>query len=220
MWLLLAALMFAVLNFVAIWKGWIWLQFIAKPGVMVMLIVYLWTSVGLAGGAPLWFGLGILFCLVGDVFLLWLDRFFLPGLVSFLIGQIAYIIGFNSPTTPLSLWGLLLAVIIGLSCARVVRRILTSIAEKGPAQMRIPVAAYGVVISLMLLSAMLKFTDSSWVAVASALASLGAFLFLMSDIVLGWNKFVTPIKNGRLLNIAMYHLGQILLVAGVVMQFQ
>ena len=86
--------------------------------------------------------------------------------------------------------------------------------------MRIPVAAYGVVISLMLLSAMLKLTDSSWVAAASALVGLGAFLFLMSDIVLGWNKFVTPIKNGRLLNIAMYHLGQILLVAGVVMQLQ
>ena len=219
MWLLLAALMFAILNFVAIWKGWIWLQFIAKPGVMVMLIIHLWTSVGLAG-APLWFGLGILFCLVGDVFLLWLDRFFLPGLVSFLIGQIAYIIGFNSPATPLSLWGLLLALIIGLSCARVMRRILTSIAEKGPAQMRIPVMAYGMVISLMLLSAMLKLTDSSWGAAASALAGLGAFLFLMADIVLGWNKFVTPLKNGRLLNIAMYHIGQILLVAGVVMQFQ
>jgi hypothetical protein len=31
---------------------------------------------------------------------------------------------------------------------------------------------------------------------------------------------VTPIPNGRMLNIALYHIGQTMLTAGVVMQFQ
>jgi uncharacterized membrane protein YhhN len=82
------------------------------------------------------------------------------------------------------------------------------------------VAIYGAVISLMLLSAMLKLTDPAWGAGASVLVALGAFLFFLSDIVLAWNKFVSPIQNGRMLNIGMYHIGQILLAAGVVMQFK
>jgi uncharacterized membrane protein YhhN len=218
MWFLLAAFVFAVLESLALWKKIRKLEFIAKPAVMVMLFVYLWTSVGLTG-VPLWFGLGILFSLAGDVLLLWLDRFFIFGLVSFLIGHIAYMIGFNSPTSPISLWGMLLAVMVGLGGARVIRRILSSMAEKGQTRLRAPVAVYGAVISLMLLSAMLKLTDPAWGAGASLLVGLGAFLFFLSDIVLAWNKFVTPIQNGRMLNIGLYHLGQMMLAAGVVMQF-
>ena len=216
---LLAALIFAALTALGIWKDNRGLQFVAKPAVMVALFLYLWTSVGLQG-APLWFGLGILFSLAGDVLLLWLDRLFLHGLVAFLLAHIAYLIGFNMPTSPISLWGFLLAIIIGLGGVRVLRRILSSTVEKGQARMRIPVAIYGAVISLMLLSAMLKLTDPAWGAGASALVALGAFLFFLSDIVLAWNKFVAPVQNGRMLNIGLYHLGQILLAAGVVMQFK
>ena len=67
MWYLLVALLFAVLTSVGILKGWRWLQIVAKPAVLVILFMYLWTSTGLSG-ATLWFGLGILFCLVGDIF--------------------------------------------------------------------------------------------------------------------------------------------------------
>jgi hypothetical protein len=49
--------------------------------------------------------------------------------------------------------------------------------------------------------------------------SVGAFLFFISDVILAWNKFVSPIKNGRILNIAAYHLGQIGLIAGVIIQY-
>lgn len=217
MGLLLLALLFALLNSVGLWVGWKWLQVIAKPAVMAVLFIHLWTSVGLSGAAT-WFGVGILLCLVGDVFMLGIDRFFLPGLAAFLLGHIACIIGFNMPPSSLSLWGLILAVMVGLSGARIIRRLLTAIVEKGELRMRLPVAIYGMVLSLMLLSAMLKLTDSTWDAGAAALAGLGAFLFAASDVILAWNKFVTPIKNGRMINIAIYHIGQILLIAGVVLQ--
>lgn len=218
MFYLFVALIFAALTAFGIWKDNRGLQFFAKPAVMVTLFIYLWTSTGLQG-ATLWFGLGMLLSLAGDVLLLWIDRFFLYGLVAFLLAHVSYLVGFNMPTSPVSLWGLLLAVIVGLGGARVMRRILSSIVEKGQARMRTPVAVYGAVISLMLLSAMLKLTDPAWGAGASLLVGLGAFLFFLSDIVLAWNKFVTPIQNGRMLNIGMYHIGQILLAAGVVMQF-
>jgi uncharacterized membrane protein YhhN len=215
---LLTAFVFAVLTALAVWKNNQGLQLITKPAVMVALFIYLWTSTGLHG-VTLWFGVGILFSLTGDVLLLWIDRFFLYGLVAFLLAHVAYLIGFNMPTSPISLWGFLMAVIIGLGGGRVMRRILSAMMEKGQTRMRIPVAVYSAVISLMLLSAMLKLTDPAWDAGASLLVALGAFLFYLSDVVLAWNKFVTPIKNGRMLNIGLYHIAQILLVAGVVMQF-
>lgn len=78
---------------------------------------------------------------------------------------------------------------------------------------------YGAVISLMLLSAMIKMTDFAWSVDAAALVSVGAFLFYVSDIILAWNKFVSPIQYGRIYNIGAYHLGQITLIAGVVAQY-
>jgi uncharacterized membrane protein YhhN len=215
---LIAALIFAALTALATWKKNRGLEFVAKPAVLTLLLIYLWTSVGLRG-ALLWFALGMLFSLIGDVLLLWLDRMFLYGLVSFLLAQIAYVIGFNLPPSVVSLWGLALAVIVALGSARVLRRILSALAEKGNTRMRIPITVYGLVITLMLLSAMLKLTDPAWGAGASLLVALGAFLFFLSDIVLAWLKFVTPINHGRMINIGLYHLGQICIAAGVVMQF-
>jgi hypothetical protein len=49
--------------------------------------------------------------------------------------------------------------------------------------------------------------------------AIGAFLFYLSDIVLAWHKFVNPFKHGRIYNIALYHLAQIMLVAGVIVQY-
>ena len=216
---LLAALTFAALTAWATWKQNRGLEFIAKPAVMILLLSYLWTSTGLQGAA-LWFGLGILFSLIGDVLLLWLDRMFLYGLAAFLLAQICYVIGFNSPSSPFTAWSAIMAILIGWGSARILRKILSALRDKGNARLRIPVTVYGIVITLMLLSAMLKLADTSWDANASLLVAAGAFLFYLSDIVLAWLKFVTPIQNGRMINIGLYHLGQIALVAGVVMQYR
>ena len=216
---LFIALFFAGLESLALRKQIRPLEVIAKPAVMAALFLYLWASIGLTG-AGMWFGLGILFSLMGDVFLLWPDRFFIFGLIAFLLGHIAYVTGFNMPPSPFSMWAAFLAIIVGLSGVRLMRRILVALISKGQSRLRLPVAIYGVVISVMLLSAMLKLTDTSWDAGASLLVAAGAFLFFASDVVLAWNKFVIPIKNGRIINIGLYHLGQIALVAGVVMQLK
>jgi hypothetical protein len=61
--------------------------------------------------------------------------------------------------------------------------------------------------------------DPAWKSNAALFASLGAILFWLSDLILAWNKFVSPVKNGKVWNIALYHLGQIGLIAGVIAQF-
>jgi uncharacterized membrane protein YhhN len=217
---LLAAFVFAALETLALWKNSPRLEYVAKPAVMIALFLWLWTSTGL-NGALLWFGLGILLSLAGDVLLMIaLDRLFLAGLIAFLLAHVAYVIGFNTPFPALSTWGFILAFMIGISGVRVISRIIAPLHSKGQAGLRIPILLYALVISLMLLSAMLKLTDISWQAGAALLVAFGAFLFYLSDIILAWMKFVAPIQNGRIYNILAYHLGQIALIAGVVMQFK
>jgi uncharacterized membrane protein YhhN len=217
---LIAAFIFAALEALAVHRNQPRLEYAAKPAVMIALFLWLWTSVGLQGGL-LWFGLAILFSLAGDVYLIFpQDRFFLAGLVAFLCAHAAYIIGFNTPLPAISGWGLILAVIIGINGVRVMRRFLEALAAQRQTRLRIPIIVYGVVISIMLLSALLKLTDLSWKPVAALLVGLGAFLFYLSDIILAWMKFVAPVQYGRTYNIFSYYLGQIALIAGVVWQFK
>lgn len=217
--LLIAAIIFAALEALALSRNWLKLEYLAKPAVMILLLFWLWTEVGL-GGALSWFALGILCSLLGDVLLMIsLDRLFLAGLVTFLFAHIAYIIGFNIPLPGMSFFGIVFAVMIGIGGARVTRRILDRLPARGQGQMRTPIILYSAVISLMLLSAMMKLTDISWDTGAAALVGVGAFLFYISDIILAWHKFVAPIQHGRIYNIAAYHLGQIALIAGVITRF-
>src|SRR5258706_8294030 len=217
--LLPAAFVFAALEALAWWKNWLRLHYVAKPAVMIALFTWLLTSVRL-NGAVLWFGLGILFSLIGYVLLMiQLDQMFLAGLVAFLFAHVAYVIGFNIPLPVPSAWGIVFAVIISLGGTRIIRRILHALASKGQSNLRTPIIVYNLAILLMLLSAMMKLNDVTWDANAAALVSVGAFLFYISDVILAWNKFVSPIQHGRIYNIVAYHLGQIALISGVILHF-
>lgn len=217
-WLILA-LIFAALEAIAVSKNSQRLETIAKPAVMIFLFLWLYASTGLQGNA-FWFGLGILFALVGDVLLmLSFDRFFLLGLVAFLFTHIVYIIGFRDSLTFSSIWSLLLLAVIAINVSRLLRRIMSAMRAKGEDKRVLPVAIYGTVMAVMLYAAMATIYDRNWNTSAAFFASLGGFLFVASDVILAWNKFVAPVKNGTVWNIALYHLGQIGLIAGAISQF-
>lgn len=217
MWPILA-LGLAVLEMLAVWKGLRQIEILAKPGAMIALFFWLAAALGLSG-PPLWFGLGILFSLAGDVLLLWPERWFLPALVAFLLAHLAYLVGFNMIPPALSAWSLLTAVVIGLGAARILRRILTGLHASGNSSLALPVAAYGAALTLMLLSALLTLSNPLWEAQSSVSVALGAALFFLSDNLLAWNRFVSPIKRGCFMNIYAYEMGQILLIGGVIRQF-
>lgn len=67
---------------------------------------------------------------------------------------------------------------------------------------RTGVSVYAVLICLMLLAAMLQ---------RSTLFALGALLFVFSDFILAWNRFVEPIPYHKYLIMVPYYLGQWLL---------
>jgi uncharacterized membrane protein YhhN len=212
-WLMLA-LVFAALEALALRRGWDKLEYVVKPAVMVCLFVWLYLSTGLQG-LTLWFGLGILFSLAGDVLLMIsLDRMFIFGLASFLFAHISYLIGFQNELLTVSFWSVLLLAIIAVNAVRLMRRLVSAMRAGGQSRLIGPVLLYSTVITVMLYAAMTTLSNPAWKAGASLLVGLGAFLFYISDLILAWNKFVAPIKNGRILNIAAYHLGQIGLIAG------
>ena len=216
-WIILA-LIFAGLEAVALWKNLNKLEYVAKPAVMICLFTWLYLSTGLQG-LTLWFGVGILFSLVGDVFLMIsLDRMFIYGLVAFLLAHIAYLVGFQNELMEVTAWSVLLIVLLSINGVRLIRRIVSSIKAKGQNRLVYPVIVYAIVITVMLYAAMTTISNPEWTTRAAFFVSAGAFLFYLSDLILAWNKFVSPIKNGRLLNIAAYHLGQIGLIAGVINQ--
>ncbi|MCJ7584913.1 MAG: lysoplasmalogenase [Anaerolineales bacterium] len=218
---LIIVLAVAVVDWIAVAKGWKKVEYLAKPWTMAALFLVL-ALVGRFSSLPLiFFGLGILFSLAGDVFLMFSDRWFIPGLVSFLLAHVAYIAGFNIPLPVVSpTWALVVALVLAFSAARLLRRIVAGLAAKGERKLISPVVVYGVVITLMLLSAMLTLFRADWPSpTAAALAAFGAMLFFYSDAILAWIKFVAPVKNGRMMNMITYHLGQIALIAGVLIQF-
>ena len=216
----IAILVAAVADWVAVAKGWKKIETIAKPITMVLLFGYLALAGGFAATPLICFGLGIFFSLAGDVFLLLSERWFIAGLVAFLLAHAAYIVGLNTPLGDISpLWAIGIGIILAITAARVLRRILAGVREKGQGRLAVPVMAYGTVITLMLLSAILTIYRVDWKTSASGLVCLGAILFYFSDIILAWNKFVKPIRNGRVMNMVAYHLGQIALIAGVVIQY-
>jgi uncharacterized membrane protein YhhN len=216
----------AALDWLAVARGWKRVEVLAKPGAMLVLLGLL-GLVGGFGSIPLvCFFLGICLSLAGDVCLLlslvrFSNRWFLPGLTAFLLAHLAYIVGLNSPlpTQVSPFWLLVLAAILALSARRVLRSILAGVRQKGLPRLLAPVAVYGTVITLMLFSAMLTLSRSDWKAVPAVLVGLGAMLFYASDVLLAWNKFVSPIQRGRLYNMILYHLGQFGLVAGIILQF-
>jgi len=229
MWTVLAfisTLTFAIINWVAVARGWKRIETFAKPATMALLFVTLALAAGFSNRVLVYFGLGILFSLVGDILLLISyqrnsNRWFLAGLGAFLLAQGAYIVGLNIPLGgPSPLLATLIAILLALASGRLLQPILAGVRARGLRRMVGPVAVYGGVIELMLLSALLTFLRPDWKPTACALVSLGAALFFFSDVLLAWNKFVRPVKNGRLLNMVAYHLGQIALVAGVIIHYE
>lgn len=213
------ALLFAGLEGLAVRNNWSRLEYIAKPGVMACLFLWLFTSTGLQGNI-MWFGVGILFSLLGDILLLFPgERMLMAGLAAFLLAYISYLLGFQKQLLNLTIWSFVLLFFIFLNGIRLLRRIAGALRAGGQDRLVTPVIVYGLVISLMLFAAMSTIFDPAWGTGAAFFASAGAFLLWLSDLILAWDKFVTPIQNSRILNILAYHLGQIGLIAGVISQF-
>lgn len=219
-WLLLLGLVIAALDWFAVHRKIKSLEYIAKPGTMLVLLLWFYLATGFQE-AMLWFALGILFSLAGDIFLMLPKEQFIAGLVSFLLAHIAYVVGLNQIPPPLNLASLIVLLFVVLPAASIFQRIRAGLREKDREKLVLPVFLYSTVISVMLISALLTLVqpDNLWHPWAAIFVSMGALLFYISDTLLAWNKFIMPLAGGRVLVHITYHLGQYALIFGVALNF-
>jgi uncharacterized membrane protein YhhN len=195
-------------NWIAVARGLDRLEAITKPLTMVVLFVAVATlDPASATQRTVWL-VALVLCLAGDVFLLLAhrrDHLFVPGLVSFLFGHVAYIVGFviRGVHPPALVLGL---VVVMVAVAAVGRPIVLAVGDREP-KMSVPVIAYLVVISTMVVAAV-----GTW----SLWAIVGAALFYGSDATIAWTRFRHDIPHGRVVIMVTYHLGQLALAASLI----
>jgi len=166
-----------------------------------------------------WLIVGLVFCLGGDVFLIFQEQdsmWFSLGLGSFLLGHIAYSIAFtrthrhDHEVALLKQKGWLLVLVAGYA-VYFFSRISPSLGA-----MVAPVMLYTIVISVMVLLALNRYgkvcNRSFWPI------AIGAAIFVVSDSVLAWNKFVSPLEFSHVYIMATYGMAQFLIALGSVFQ--
>jgi alkenylglycerophosphocholine/alkenylglycerophosphoethanolamine hydrolase len=221
-------LILAIVDWIAVEKKWKVVEYFAKPATMLALIWWIWQSAGW-GGAMLWFTLGAVFCLAGDVFLMVPRNMFIFGLLAFLLGHICYILGLNMVPPFTNVAGLAMAVILGNWMAIITLILLavylvwfypklaSGLRANEKNSLKIPVLIYSLVISLMVYSAVMTWYRAGWSTMAALSVSVGALLFFASDSILAWDRFLNPLPHARFRVMLTYHLGQIGIILGAML---
>jgi uncharacterized membrane protein YhhN len=215
---ILIAFVLAILDWFAIAKGWQRVKYIATPAVMAALLSWITMNGGLQGPMR-WFALGLLFSLFGDILLMLPKDFFLAGVVSFALAQTTYTYGFNTEGIVIDIAVVILIIIISIMSYQILRKLSAGLNFRGLIELRIPVIIYAILISLMLLSALVTFIRPGWRLSEAMLSSAGAMLFVISDSLLSWDRFVAPITNARTIVMVTYHLGQFGIILGTGIHF-
>ena len=167
----------------------------AKPGVMVFLIIAAVLIPAQSDWIRWWIVIGLAFGLVGDV-LLFQDRF-IPGAAAFLVGHLAYIVALVPIEHPLP------AVVLGLVIVGAFAISLGRCITRG-AWRQSPVLGGIVVAYMVTIGAVVVLAVGSW----STVAGIAALLFLTSDALLAWARFVGPAPGGRVTVMVTYQLAQ------------
>jgi uncharacterized membrane protein YhhN len=179
-------------------RGPRWLEVVFKPLTTILLL-------GVIGVPETTFAklitAGVVLSLVGDIALLGnSNKVFMVGLGAFLLAHVAYTIAFLgnavwSPFVPAAAVVMLVATIWLLRATWM-----------GTSGVHGPTTAYGVVISVMVVSAAATIGGPLVLAPAAA---IGSVLFYVSDASLALNRFRSPIKHVSLLALGVYWIGQL-----------
>ena len=198
----------APLNWWSRWADSRRVQLWTKPLVTILIIVAAFTLDGGHLAVRLLVIAGLTFSLVGDVALMLPTDQFIIGLAAFFVAHLLYITA-TLAAPHLKVAGIFVAM---AACSVVLftvgRRILRAVRAE-PVALQRAVGAYILVITTMLAVAII--VGSLWMAV-------GAAVFVASDAMLGWNRFVQPARILAPLVMATYHIGQALITWSLITQ--
>ncbi len=172
--------------------------FVAKPlaSTGFVLIALSEGAVGSAYGRIVLAGLVL--GALGDVALMF-DRWFLAGLVLFASGHVAYIFAFLT-NGPITLSTAAVGAALGLGSA-------VWLIPRVDSGMRVPVAVYIVVISVMVAVGI--------GAEQPTFVRIGAPLFALSDLLVARERFIVSEARNRVWGLPMYYSAQVLIALSV-----
>ncbi|HEY0506180.1 MAG TPA: lysoplasmalogenase [Lysobacter sp.] len=207
--LVYAAIAFAALLAIAgaYWPAMPWLHWIFKPLTTLLIAWIAWRTPSTLPRYRGWVLAGLLLSTCGDVFLMLPVDAFVPGLASFLLAHIAYLVALRqrgrwfATAWPFALYAL------------VAGAVLWQLWPGLPAELRVPVVAYVAVLAAMAAQAL-----AVWWRVrdgASASAAVGGACFVLSDALLAWDRFVGPFAAASAAVLASYWLAQFLIARSV-----
>lgn len=194
-WMFLAgAGLLALADWAAVARGAKRVEYACKPGTLALLVAAAVALTPHDDTQRAWFVVALVFSLVGDVFLMLPRDAFVPGLASFLLAHVAYVVGLQleRDSTGLIVVGAAIALVATVTIGRIILR-------HAEAELRVPVLAYMVAIGAMVTSA---------VGTADAVAIAAAALFYVSDGLIAFDRFVQPFRHARLAIITTYHVAQ------------
>lgn len=176
-----------------------WLRLVAKPLPALALAAY---AVGRRAPLAGPIALGLVFGAAGDVLLE--AGFFLPGLVAFLLGHVAYIAGFTRAEPALeAARAAPFAIFVGLVLA---------LLWPSLGAMRLPVTVYALAIGAMMWRAAARARGDDPRAL---LGLVGAIVFALSDALIALNRFRAPIEGVRVPILLTYWSAQLLVAISV-----
>jgi uncharacterized membrane protein YhhN len=201
------ALLSAVLTILSDAKGSERLFHVFKPLTMVFII-----SVAFAARPPVPASYktlilaGLVCSLAGDVALMFPDRWFEAGLVSFMAAHVFYILAFKpGPGRPFSTVILLPFIIFGLLMFRILAPSL--------GRLKFPVLVYIAAITVMAWLAAGRFIQMG--GTRPLLAFAGAVFFLVSDSVLAYDRFARKIGPAQAIILGTYFPAQLLIALSI-----
>jgi uncharacterized membrane protein YhhN len=206
---LILAAVAAVGDWGAVGRRYFRLEYVLKPLTLVLLIVAAATA-DLGPGQAFVVG-ALILGLLGDVGLMLsrgpdADPPFVLGLAAFLVGHLFYLVAFSRHGLHW-LFAIAGVLVVGGAAALALAPLLRGVTERAGKELAMVVGGYSAVLGAMAVLA---------VATGSAATAIGGLLFLASDIVLARDRFVQRLVRGPLLVIVTYHLGQLLIVIGLI----
>ncbi len=213
MYLVTVGILYVVLSGLAISLGYrdrSWYP-VAKPIPMIINIVLVAAALASTGKVPyLEFMIlaGLVAGVTGDILLSLDKKYFIFGLAAFLLGHLFYLAGLLSGVSGFTLSGTLvplgLALIYGIILVRFMKN----------AGLQLPVLLYLLVIALMLIIA-IHYDLSRWGYLH--LFSAGAILFVVSDALLAWDRFIREFRPASLLVLGTYYSAQFLVTLAIIL---
>jgi uncharacterized membrane protein YhhN len=149
---------------------------------------------------------GLIFSLMGDIFLMLPTDRFLYGLSGFFVAHIFYIAAFISDSNfPANYFYLVPGLII---IAIMLRLILPSTGNK-----RVPVILYSLVLLFLLWQALGRLDELY--THSSIVAFIGTAFFVFSDGLLAFNRFTRNFKSAQLIILSTYYTAQLCIVFSI-----